>query len=132
MIFIFELISAVIAIYQVCIEIVTIKGISKHNLKASIAEMILNFTSPMLILVTQFISIFMPEETFKSSKRVYWELLAWTSFLLWFRFLLMLRSITTMSPAIRMVIRCFKEMVPYIGIVIIGILAFTDAFQSID
>ena len=46
----FEVISAALAIYFLCIELVTAKGVSKVELQASWKELGLNFLSPILIL----------------------------------------------------------------------------------
>ena len=61
----------------------------------------------------------------------YWELLAWTSFVIWFKFLLMLRHVGWLSPVISMVMLSFQKMCSYIVVLLVGIFAFTDAFKSI-
>ena len=127
-IFVFEFISAVLAFYFLCIEMVTVKGVNWNEFKESYMELGLNFLSPILILATQFLSFFIPEGAIENSEDGYWELLAWTSFFLWFRFLLMLRSVRNLSPAVSMVIRSLKEIIPYLGVVAIGVFAFSDAF----
>ena len=130
---IFESISAVLALYFLIIEIVTAKGVCKHKLSDDEwFELGLNFISPITILIAQFIALCLPKEDFETMKDWYWEVLAWTSFFLWFRFLLMLRSVPSMSPAVSMVLRSGREIKPYFGIVAIGVLAFADAFQSIN
>ena len=46
----FETISAFLAIYFLCIELVTASGVNKNELAASWMELVLNFASPILIL----------------------------------------------------------------------------------
>ena len=133
LIFVFELASAVIALYFLIIETMVTYGLFKTGVKmAGTGELILNFLSPTLILVTQFVAIFLNSEDYPAAQAYYWEVLAWTSFFLWYRFLLMLRSVRWMSPAISMVLACLKEIWPYFVILMVGVFAFTDAFQSMD
>ena len=99
----FEVISAGLAGYFLFMEIITAKGVSRVELEESWKELALNFLSPILILTCQFISIFVQNKN-KDARKWYWELLAWTSFCLWFRFLLMLRCVRRMSPAVSMVL----------------------------
>ena len=134
MLWIFESISAVLALYFLIIEIIAASGFDcKEELTYDEwFEVGLNFVSPLTILFTQFIALGLPEEDFETMKDYYWELLAYTSFFLWFRFMLMLRSVSSMSPAVSMVMRSLVEIIPYIGIVAIGVAAFGDAFQSIN
>ena len=105
---------------------------SNDELKSSKWELFLNFLSPILILLAQIISLLGLDSNNEIARRWYWEILAWTSFFLWYRFLLMLRSVPQMSPAVSMVIKSLKEIAPYLIVVLIGVFAFSDAFQSLN
>ena len=131
-IYLFEVISAILAFYFLLIEIVTSRGVSISSFTNGIYEIGLNFLSPILILLTQIMRHILSENKFQNVKTYYWELLAWTSFFLWLRFLLMLRSVPSMSPAVSMVMLCIREIRPYLMVVAIGCFAFSDAFQSIN
>lgn len=63
--------------------------------------------------------------------RWYWEAISWTAFLLWVLVLNMLGSIETFSGTIRMVLTSFKVMFSYMVVVVIGVLCFTNVFQSV-
>ena len=128
-----EFFSGILAFYFLCIEIVTAKDVTRTEFSNSWKELLLNFLSPILILTCQVISFLIENlDAGVNAKIYYWELLAWTSFCLWFRFLLMLRSVERMSPAVSMVLKSLDQIIPYLVVVFIGVFAFSDAFQSIE
>ena len=61
----------------------------------------------------------------------FWELVSWTAFVLWLRFLIMLRCIQILSPVITMVFLSFRKMVPYLIIVVMGVMCFTNVFLAV-
>ncbi len=61
----------------------------------------------------------------------YWEMVAWTAFLLWVRMGLMLRSTKTLSQTIAMIKISAEKMTSYLIIVIIGVMAFTNTFLAV-
>ena len=91
-------------------------------------ETIWEFASPIMIMVVQIWSSIVGV---KGLNRRYWELVAWTSFVLWVRFLLMLRIKKHISSSITMIFNSFKKMGPYIIIVVIGVLCFSNVFTAI-
>ena len=102
-------------------------------------ELLWSLLSPIMILAVQVISYMdyavrvidkdgVPIEVIDD---LFWELIAWTAFVLWVRFLLMLRSYKFLSASISMIFSSFNEMVSYLIIVGIGVLCFTNAFTSV-
>lgn len=91
--------------------------------------MIWELASPITIIVTQLKAQYADYDD--SPDDSYWELIAWTAFIFWVRFLLMLRSNEYLSPAISMVFSSFGAMGSYMVIVLIGVFAFCNTFIAI-
>ena len=56
----------------------------------------------------------------------------WAALAIWFRFLLYLKTVHPYNWLVHMITACIKDMVPFFVIFMIGVLAFSDAFQSIE
>ena len=130
---ILEIVSFILAFYFLIIEIIKIVGFCKMTNRKAFArkkyfETIWEFASPIMIMVVQIWSSIVGV---KGLNRRYWELVAWTSFVLWVRFLLMLRIKKHISSSITMIFNSFKKMGPYIIIVVIGVLCFSNVFTAI-
>ena len=61
----------------------------------------------------------------------FYELTCWTTVVLWMRFLMLMRSNKMLSKAIAMIWMSVDKMMPYIVIVILGVLAFVNVFTAI-
>lgn len=109
---ILELISFCLAAYFIIIESVCLYGIinnkSDFSLQGSLMETVLGFLSPVLILVCQGFAYFNTSNLHEPDQFWFWELVAWTAFCLWIRFVLMLRSVEYLSAPIKMVLISFE------------------------
>lgn len=56
----------------------------------------------------------------------------WAALAIWLRFLLYLRTVDQFSWMVRMITECIYDMLPFFTIFMISVLAFSDAFLSID
>ena len=65
-------------------------------------------------------------------KVLFWDVQTWTALLQWTRFLLFLRSVTTFSYLIRMITASIFDMATFMIVLVIGVIAFADAFLSIE
>ena len=80
--------------------------------------------SPILIIVNIFRE--------KKEEASFWTIQTWSALVIWWRFLLFLRSVTAFSWLIRMIIECLKDMLTFLLVLFFSIIAFADAFQSIE
>lgn len=62
----------------------------------------------------------------------FWELQTCTALLIWLRFLLFMKSIPTFSYLIRMITASIYDMAVFLLVLNVGVIAFADAFLSID
>ena len=62
----------------------------------------------------------------------FWNIQAATAIIIWFRLLLWLRTIPKYSWLIRMISEVLNDMVAFMLVFFIGVLAFTDAFLSVE
>lgn len=62
----------------------------------------------------------------------FWTVQTWAALLLWYRFILYLRTFPRFSWLVRMIQACVYDMKVFFVVLIIGIFAFADAFLSID
>ena len=106
------------------------KGKSEFSYQG-VMEICLGFLSPALILVCQGIAYFVHTDLHDKDWFWFWELVAWTAFCLWIRFVLMLRSVEYLSAPIKMILVSFEQMGAYLLIVMFGVFAFTNCFQAI-
>ena len=83
-----------------------------------------NVVTPLLICLNVFRKNI--EET------SFWTVQSWAAIVIWFRFLLYLRTLSTFSWLLRMLTECIIDMMSFLGVLIIGVIAFADAFQSIE
>ena len=65
------------------------------------------------------------------NERSFWVMQTWVALLIYSRALLYLRTFDTFSWLIRMIIACMQDMVVFLIIFSIGVIAFADAFSSI-
>ena len=87
--------------------------------------------SPMLLAFC-IIYLWYLESNDKPIDEDFWEFLAWTAFCSWASFLILLRSVESISPVINMVKQSLISAGPYYIVFFIGVMAFADVFQSID
>ena len=83
-----------------------------------------NLITPILILTNVF-----SEDREESS---FWTIQTWAALAIWFRFLLYLRTISKFSWLIRMIVYCVLDMLTFLVVFTIGVIAFADAFLSIE
>ena len=86
---------------------------------------IFNLITPTLILCNVYNVEARTEEYF-------WTIQSWGALAIWFRFLMYLRTIHHFSWVIRMISECFKDMCTFLVVFFIGVVAFGDAFLSIE
>ena len=58
----------------------------------------------------------------------FWTIQTWAALSIWFRFLLYLRTVSMFSWLVRMITECLIDMVTFLVVLIIGVIAFADAF----
>ena len=68
----------------------------------------------------------------KTPKLYDWQLIAWTAFSVWLRFILALRSVDYFSSVISMVWESLKESIPYLVVVLLGVLTFANVFIVLE
>ena len=135
--FALELISLVIASYFLVVRLVSLFSLRSIDLFfEDVAGITINIISPTLIIACQVQHWKAHFEASEDAKNAIdeglWELMAWTSFIMWFNFLIALRSIEIFSPVISMILNSFQAIWPYMIVLFIGVMAFADAFQSIQ
>ena len=86
----------------------------------------MNFITPILIM-NNVVTV-----TEKIEYTEFWTVQTWAALAIWFRFLLYLRTISVFSYLIRMILACIKDMMTFLFVLIIGVMAFADAFKSIE
>lgn len=87
-------------------------------------ERITSLVTPVLIFVnTAYQSI---EEEY------FWTIQSWTALTLWVRFALYLRSYSMFGWYVRMIVQTVLDMKMFLMVLIIGVLAFADAFKSVQ
>ena len=62
----------------------------------------------------------------------FWTIVSWSSLALWLRFAMYLRIFSQFNWLIRMMIWCLVDMIMFMIVFIIAILAFADTFMSMD
>lgn len=62
----------------------------------------------------------------------FWTIVSWSSLALWLRFTMYLRIFSQFNWLIRMMIWCLVDMIMFMIVFIIAILAFADTFMSMD
>ena len=62
----------------------------------------------------------------------FWTIQTWAALAIWFRFLLYLRTVSLFRWLIRMIVECVIDMASFMIVYIIGVIAFADAFLSIE
>mmetsp|Transcript_35249 Transcript_35249/g.46413 ORF Transcript_35249/g.46413 Transcript_35249/m.46413 type:complete len:312 (+) Transcript_35249:484-1419(+) len=129
-----EYVSAVLALYFLLIELIKTVGFFRSSQASSITgkvifEISIELASPILILIVQINAKFNLDVDKTSDE--FWELVAWTSFVTWLRFIFMLRSNEYLSPTISMIMKSFYDMGSYLVIVVLGVLAFANSFIAI-
>lgn len=86
----------------------------------------MNFVTPLLIMLN------VVTVTDKLDTTQFWTIQTWAALAIWFRFLLYLRTISVFSYLIRMILACITDMMTFLFVLIIGVMAFADAFKSIE
>jgi len=85
-----------------------------------------NIITPVLIMVNVW-------EIFDTKASSYWTIQTWAALAIWFRFMIYLRTINSFSWVISMIISLANmQVLTFAVILLIGIMAFSDAFKSID
>ena len=62
----------------------------------------------------------------------FWRLIGWTALLVWIRFGMLLRTIRSLSWMLTLMSESVFSMLQFLLVLIIGIVAFADAFGAID
>ena len=62
----------------------------------------------------------------------FWTIVSWSSLALWLRFTMYLRIFSQFNWLIRMMIWCLVDMIMFMIVFIIAVLAFADTFMSMD
>ena len=62
----------------------------------------------------------------------FWTIQTWGALAIWFRFLLYMRTVETFSWLITLIVASVVDMVTFIVVLVIGVIAFADAFLSIE
>ena len=65
-------------------------------------------------------------------KQYFWTIQIMAALAIWLRFLFFLRNFESFGWLIRIIIDSFKDMVYFLIVFFIGVLAFADAFLSIN
>ena len=92
------------------------------------------FYSPLRLfnLITPIFVIVNTLNTGGRAQVYFWNIQAATAIIIWFRLLLWLRTIPKYSWLIRMISEVLNDMVAFMLVFFIGVLAFTDAFLSVE
>ena len=61
----------------------------------------------------------------------FWVTNSWASLFIWLRLILYLQSTEMMSFIISMLLACFSEMIAFIVLLLMGVIAFADGIASI-
>lgn len=85
-----------------------------------------NLITPLFVIVNTLNSERGRGETY------FWNIQAATAIIIWFRLLLWLRTIPKYSWLIRMISEVLNDMIAFMLVFFIGVLAFTDAFLSVE
>ena len=86
-----------------------------------------NIITPALILY----NVWTPREIGLSATD-FWTIQTWAALAIWFRFLLYLRTVSVFNWLVTLIVASVVDMVTFIVVLIIGIMAFADAFLSIE
>jgi len=87
-------------------------------------EKITNLVNLILIMINVIRS--------NTTETIFMEIQTWSALIIWFRFLLFLKSLPTFAWLIRMLLACIYDMLTFLAVLFIGVIAFADAFKSID
>ena len=142
-----EIASFVLAAYFLIIEIIKIRSLYrgkagressvmslKEQVNLALSDMIWELGSPILIIIVQVTSGYSETSNEDGQMKLdtwFYELTCWTTVVLWMRFLMLMRSNKMLSKAIAMIWMSVNKMMPYIVIVILGVLAFVNVFTAI-
>lgn len=85
-----------------------------------------------LVQVTQILLILSNSIWFDVESESFWTRQTWAALFLWFRFFLYMKSFQLLSWLIGMIIACIYDMASFMIVLFIGVIAFADAFLSID
>ena len=108
--------------YLIFLEITAI--VNKHIEYFNDLARLFNIITPILIMTNVF--------TEDYTSITFWTVQTWAALAIWFRALLYLRTISHFSWLIRMIVACVLSMRTFMVVLTIGIIAFADAFLSID
>ena len=120
---ILQVLLTITAVYLLIMEVSSIMVASLSYFKD--LTRLFNFLTPVLLLTN----------VYNNDARgdvYYWNIQMFTALCIWFRFLLYLRTRKRFSWLIRMITECVKDMFYFLIIFFIGVVAFADAFLSID
>ena len=93
----------------------------------------IDFLPPLLVIFTVGFSISdkFSEEEMTAPKQWYYVLLAFTSILLWLKFLLFLRVFPYFAYIIQMMYATIEELWPFMTVTLLSVWGFADAFYSL-
>ena len=117
-----KIILIITAIY---LEIIESTAIIKRKLAY------LDNLSKLFSIITP-IAIMLNVVSTKTEETSFWTIQTWAALFVWFRFLLYLRTVTAFSWIVRMIQECVKDMLTFLVVLLIGVIAFADAFESIE
>ena len=63
---------------------------------------------------------------------MFWTVQTWAALAIWFRFLLYMRTVNMFNWLVTLIVASVVDMVTFIVVLTIGIMAFADAFLSIE
>ena len=86
-----------------------------------------NIITPTLILY----NVWTPKDVGLTST-TFWTIQTWAALAIWFRFLLYMRTVQLFNWLVTLIVASVVDMVTFIVVLTIGILAFADAFLSIE
>ena len=113
------------------LEVLQIKSSAK--LYFSQPQNMIDFLPPLLVIFTVGFSISdkFSEEEMTAPKQWYYVLLAFTSILLWLKFLLFLRVFPYFAYIIQMIYATIEELWPFMTVTLLSVWGFADAFYSL-
>ena len=111
----------VTAAYLLFIELTALWKLKFHYFGSM--PKIFNIVTPILILSNAFDM----EESVK-----FWTIQIWAAVAIWFRYLLRLKTIWGFSFIIKMIVECARDMMPFMAVFFVSVLAFSSALGIID
>ena len=116
-----EWVLVITAIYLLMIEVTVLKKLGM-NYFASMTRLFNIITPSFLIL----------NLVYQENTPSFWRIQTWVALAIWFRFFLFLKRVDEYAWIVRMITICIREMVVFLLIFFIGIVAFADAFRAIN